>query len=206
MASDPAAPIINLSAGTDSISGMTDIDSLIRRVVIRANDDNEDLPAPVGDGRVAEAESQLGFALHPVLVRLYRDVADGGFGPNYRLLPLLARGSSAVGEYLERRERSIGAEHPQWPEGVVPILKWGCAMYAAVDCHSEEGQVLLFEPNPYSGGAWDECWFRDAESLADWLETWIAGTGWFEVNANGGGDFVELQEWEQAGARLAGGA
>ncbi|WP_194920128.1 SMI1/KNR4 family protein [Catenulispora rubra] len=184
---------------------MADVDSLIRRVFNRANDDNGGLPAPVDADRIVEAESQLGFALHPLLARLYRDVGDGGFGPDYRLLPLLGPGSSVVGEYLARRERSISAENPGWPEGLVPILTWGCAMYAAVDCRSEDGQVLLFEPNAYSGGAWDECWFRDAESLVAWLEAWLHGTGWAEVNAQGIGDFVELELWEQAGIRLADG-
>jgi len=191
-----------LLVDSDSISGMTDIDSLIRRIVIRPNDDNASLPAPADEGRLAEAEAKLGLALHPLLARLYRDVADGGFGPDYRLLPLLGPGSSVVSEYLKRRERSIGAEWPEWPEGLVPILTWGCAMYAAVDCHSEQGQVLLFEPNPYSGGAWDECWFGDSESLAAWLEAWLAGAGWAEVNGQGGEEFVELELWEQAASRL----
>ena len=197
---------VGLLVSSDNISDMTDIDSLIRRIVIRANDDNADLPAPADEGRLAEAEATVGFALHPLLARLYRDVADGGFGPDYRLLPLLGPGSSVVSEYLERRERSIGVEWPEWPEGLVPILTWGCAMYAAVDCHSEQGQVLLFEPNPYSGGTWDECWFRYSESLAAWLEAWLAGAGWAEVNNQGGEEFVELDLWEQAASRLVSGA
>lgn len=183
---------------------MTDVDSLMRRIVIRAHDDNANLPAPVGDDRIAEAESKLGFTLHPLLARLYRDVADGGFGPDYRLLPLLGPTSSVVGEYLKRRERSIGTEYPEWPAGLVPILTWGCAMYAAVDCHSEQGPVLLFEPNAYEGGAWDKCWLLDSESLIAWLEAWLNKTSWAEINAQAGADFVELEPWKQAGIRLAG--
>ncbi|WP_234362148.1 MULTISPECIES: SMI1/KNR4 family protein [Streptomyces] len=185
---------------------MTDIDDLVQRVATRAASDSKDLPAPVDDARIAEAERQLGFALHPLLARLYGEVADGGFGPDYRLLPLLGPGSSVVGEYLTRREASVGVEHPEWPEGVVPILTWGCGMYAGVDCLGEDGQVLLFEPNPYSGGSWDECWFLDSASLAAWLETWLAGTGWFEEDAVDGGDVVEPQPWEQAAGRLSSGA
>ncbi|WP_406067719.1 SMI1/KNR4 family protein [Streptomyces sp. NBC_01020] len=121
---------------------MTDIDDLVQRVATRAASDSKDLPEPVDEALIAEAEGQLGIALHPLLARLYREVADGGFGPDYRLLPLLGSGSSVVGEYLTRREASVGVEHPEWPEGVVPILTWGCAMYAGVDCLSEDGQVL----------------------------------------------------------------
>ncbi|WP_199486743.1 SMI1/KNR4 family protein [Actinomadura logoneensis] len=187
---------------------MTDIDDLVQRVASRAASDNEDLPAPVGDAQIAEAEGQLGFALHPLLARLYREVADGGFGPDYRLLPLLGPGSSVVSEYLTRRKASVGVEHPAWPEGAVPILTWGCAMYAGVDCLGEDGQVLLFEPNPYSGGSWDQCWFVDSAGLAAWLETWLAGTGWFEEDAfdRDDDDLVEPQPWDQAASRLSSGA
>nr|WSW70727.1 SMI1/KNR4 family protein [Streptomyces sp. NBC_00995] len=182
---------------------MTDMDDLMQRIADRAASENEDLPAPVGDARIAEAEGQLGFPLHPLLARLYREVADGGFGPDYRLLPLLGPDSSVVGEYLTRREASVGVEHPEWPEGVVPILTWGCAMYAGVDCLGGEGQVLLFEPNPYSGGSWDQCWFLDSPGLAAWLETWLAGTGWFEDDAVDAHDPVDPQPWDQAARRLS---
>ncbi|MFI1655096.1 SMI1/KNR4 family protein [Streptomyces sp. NPDC020472] len=185
---------------------MTDIDDLVRRVADRAASDNRDLPAPVDEARIAMAEEQLGFALHPLLARLYREVADGGFGPDHRLLPLLGPGSSVVGEYLTRREASAGAEHPEWPEGVIPVLTWGCAMYAGVDCRSEDAQVLLFEPNPYSGGSWEQCWFLDSSGLAAWLETWLAGTGWFEEDAFDRDDVAEPQPWDEAARRLASGA
>ncbi|MGP3691303.1 SMI1/KNR4 family protein [Streptomyces sp. IBSNAI002] len=185
---------------------MTVMDNLVQRVATRAASDSDDLPDPVDAARIAEAERQLGFALHPLLARLYREVADGGFGPDYRLLPLLGPGSSVVGEYLTRREASVGAEHPQWPEGVVPILTWGCAMYAGVDCLGEVGQVLLFEPNPHSGGSWEQCWFLDSTSLAAWLETWLAGTGWFEEDAFDRDDLIEPQPWEQGAHRLSSGA
>lgn len=165
------------------MSTVTDIDDLLQRIARRAESESERdaLPGPVAVDQIALAEAQLGFALHPLLARLYRDVADGGFGPEYQLLPLLdGPGASVVAEYAEQRKASVGVEHPQWPEGIVPILTWGCGMYAGVDCFSEEGQVLLFDPNPYSGGSWDECWYVDAPSLAAWLEVWLAGTGWFE--------------------------
>lgn len=184
---------------------MTDFDDLVQRVARRAALENEDLPAHVSDGQIAEAEAQLGFPLHPLLVHLYRDVADGGFGPDYRLLPLLGANDSVVGEFLARREASVEADFPEWPDGVVPILTWGCAMYAGVDCLSEEGQVLLFEPNPYSGGSWEKCWFLDSVSLAAWLETWLAGSGWYDEDALEREELVEPQPWKQAASRLSSG-
>ncbi|MER5494334.1 SMI1/KNR4 family protein [Streptomyces sp. NPDC002490] len=182
---------------------MTDTDDLVHRVAVRAASDGERLPRPVGDDQITEAEGRLGFPLHPLLARLYREVADGGFGPDHQLLPLLGPGSSVTGEYLARREASVGAEHPEWPEGVVPILTWGCAMYAGVDCLSADGQVLLFEPNPYSGGSWEECWFQDSSSLVAWWETWLAGTGWYEEDSFSGDDVVGPLPWAQAANRLS---
>ncbi|SCD29569.1 hypothetical protein GA0115252_100313 [Streptomyces sp. DfronAA-171] len=185
----------------DSITVVTETDELLRRVATRALSESPHLPAPVPEARLAEAEGRLGFPLHPLLARLYREVADGGFGPDYRLLPLLGPDESVVGEYLARREEP--GEHPMWPEGIVPVLTWGCAMYAAVDCFDENGQVLLFEPNAYAGGPWDGCWFHDSGSLAAWLGTWLAGTGWYEEDARDGDGAAEPQAWDRAASRLS---
>jgi SMI1 / KNR4 family (SUKH-1) len=164
-------------------------DDLIARVAARAGERCAPLPSPVSPQALAAAEKTLGFALHPLLARLYREIADGGFGPEYRLFALdgTAPGGAAaddtgggplVAAYLAHR-----AGNPQdagwfWPEGVVPFLTWGCGMLACVDCRSPEGTVLLFEPNPVDGD-WAEAWFLDADSLAEWLETSLAGRGWY---------------------------
>lgn len=195
-----------MSAGPGSIAVMTGLDDLLRRVAIRAASEKKLPAAPLGDERVAQAEARLGFALHPLLVRLYREVTDGGFGPDHRLLPLPGPGARVVGEYRARREASAEGEHPQWPVGVVPILTWGCGLYAAVDCSSPDGQVLLFEPNAYGGGSWEGCWFLDSSSLAGWLETWLAGSGWFEEDADDRDDVAEPEPWDEAAARLSAGA
>lgn len=54
-----------MSVGSDSITAMTDLDDLLQRIATRAASDNKDLPEPVDDARIAEAERQLGFTLHP---------------------------------------------------------------------------------------------------------------------------------------------
>ncbi|MEV7086025.1 SMI1/KNR4 family protein [Streptomyces sp. NPDC093085] len=195
---DPKPPT-SLTAPTSP----TGHDGLVRRVAARAAAETGALPPPVDAARLAEAEARLGFALHPLLARLYRETADGGFGPDYRLLPLSGPADSVVGAYLTWREESAGAAHPVWPEGVVPILTWGCAMYAAVDCRHEDGQVLLFEPNAHGGGPWDRCWFLDSPGLAAWLETWLVGTGWFEEDAAGRDGVTDPRPWPGAAGRLA---
>jgi hypothetical protein len=190
-----------LSAGSEIITDVTDMDDLVERVAAHAAENSDALPAPVRDEQLKSAQERLGFALHPLLARLYRDVADGGFGPDYQLLPLLGPGESVVSKYVAEREAAVVRENPRWPEGVVPILTWGCAMYACVDCFDPDGQVLLFEPNAYGGGPGDECWFLDSVSLHGWLEIWLAGTGWFEPD---GCDLDNMpQPWAQAKVRVS---
>jgi hypothetical protein len=193
---------------------VNDVNDLVERVAARAAESSDALPERVRDEQFRIAQERLGFALHPPPTRLCSQVADGGFGPGYRPLPLIGPGESAVGKYLAERAAAVGPQrpaepgevvpdNPRWPEGVVPILTWGCAMYACVDCFDPDGQVLLFEPNAYAGGPGDECWFRDSASLSAWLETWLAGTGWFEPDGYDGDDAP--RPWPQAAARLSDG-
>ncbi|MER6578024.1 SMI1/KNR4 family protein [Nonomuraea sp. NPDC001023] len=182
---------------------MTDSDDLLRRVSAKAGATAEHLPPPATAEEVAQAERILGFRLPPVLTRLYREVANGGFGPDYQLLPLAGEGRTAVTEYREVRETSGPGGDAHWPADVLPVLDWGCGMYAAVDCRSPEGAVLLFEPNGI-GDDWHHAWYVDSESLTDWLETWLSETGWYEEDADEDADEDgEMRPWESAQQRLA---
>lgn len=158
------------------------------------------LPDPAPSGKIDKAEAILGFRLHPLLAAIYRDVADGGFGPDYQLLSLIDGPTSerAVSCYLENRAAKAGTAWA-WPEGVLPILTWGCGMYACVDCRSDEGTVLLFEPNP---GDPQAAWWIDSPTLSGWFEHYIGGTGWW-VKAEDGEDFDEMSPWPYAPGRSA---
>ncbi|GAB2482025.1 SMI1/KNR4 family protein [Nocardiopsis aegyptia] len=162
---------------------MNDCDALLARIAAKAAE-NGCRTAPVTAEVVAEAERRLGFRLHPLPSTRYRRIGDGSFGPMDALLPLDRPRSdgvdSVVGGYLDRRARS-GADDPwAWPAGVVPVLDRGCAMVAAVDRLSEDGTVLLFEPNAVDDADPAGAWFVDADGLAAWLEAWLCGTGWYE--------------------------
>ncbi|TYB96370.1 SMI1/KNR4 family protein [Micromonospora sp. WP24] len=186
---------------------MTDYTDLLTRIAARAREDEPltpiatGLPAPLPQEKVTDAEERLGFQLHPLLAAIYRDFANGGFGPDYQLLSLTEGPTSeqAVDLYLEARSSSANTEWA-WPEGVLPILDWGCGMYACVDCRSEQGTVLLFEPNP---GDPDAAWWIDSRSLSTWLEHYVNDTGWW-VKAAEGEDFDELPPWPDAKERAAG--
>ncbi|MFI1013575.1 SMI1/KNR4 family protein [Streptomyces sp. NPDC020965] len=183
---------------------MNEIEQLLDRVAAKARETRpwgwDSLPEPVGAETVARAEAMLGFRLPPLLAALYSRVGDGGFGPEYGLLPLLdgpPRGEpAAVEQYLANR--GSGEKDPDWPwpAGVLPISHWGCGMYACVDCHSADATVLLFEPN---AGEAAHAWYVDAPSLPDWLRGWLDGTGWYE-ESNGE---TEPAPWPDFTARTA---
>ncbi|MEU7073096.1 SMI1/KNR4 family protein [Streptomyces narbonensis] len=182
---------------------MTAPEDLVHRVAAKARATSTTLPPAASAEEVASAEAVLGFPLPPLLASLYREVANGGYGPDYQLLPLVGAGRTVLSEYQSERSASAKDETPYWPAGVLPILDWGCAMYAAVDCRSETATVLLFEPNAIDeDGA--TAWFVDAESLAGWLETWLTGTGWYREDAHELDDVAQPTPWRHAAARIAG--
>ncbi|WP_223190407.1 SMI1/KNR4 family protein [Nonomuraea terrae] len=184
---------------------MIDFGDLLARVATRAAAGSPELPPIVSPEDIAEAESALGFPLHPLLAQLYRRIGNGGFGPEYGILGLSKTGRTsdvgltAVEEYRQRRVSDATDTRWFWPEGVLPILTWGCSMYACVDCRSEAGTVLLFEPNPIDDGQWAEAWFVDSPSLAEWLDTWISGQGWYEEENID--EEVDMPRWEDAASR-----
>ncbi|MCC0096574.1 SMI1/KNR4 family protein [Streptomyces flavotricini] len=145
-------------------------------------------PAPVDQAAVRRAEDVLGFALPPLLAGLYTRIADGGFGPEYGLLPP----ETAVKQYTAIRSSDWG-----WPEGVLPTTDYGCAVLGSVDCRSETAQVLLFEPNP---GDPDLAWYTDSPTLADWPRGWLDGTAWFCDDAEDAG--LEMGLWPEFRSRL----
>ncbi|MBT2476821.1 SMI1/KNR4 family protein [Streptomyces sp. ISL-94] len=174
---------------------MNETEQLLEQVADRVRNSpcgqERPLPAPLGTGEIARAEGILGFALPPLLAALYTRVADGGFGPECGLLPL----GQAVGTYEAHRVSGW-----RWPEGVLPIADFGCAMYACADCPSENAQVLLFDPNP---GEPDLAWSIDAPSLAGWLRGWLDGTAWFCDESGLGEELdLELTPWAEFRSRI----
>ncbi|AVH57108.1 MULTISPECIES: SMI1/KNR4 family protein [Streptomyces] len=183
---------------------MTEIEQLLVRVAAEARNTRPwgwpSLPEPVDAAALTRAEAALGFALPRLLAALYVRIGDGGFGPEYGLLPLLDGPPSGepavVPQYLSNREGGRKDPDWPWPEGVLPISHWGCGMYACVDCRSPEGTVLLFEPNADDA---DHAWYVDAPDLATWLHAWLDGTGWYEESNEG----MDMAPWPDFRIRTA---
>jgi hypothetical protein len=174
-------------------------DDLIRRVAAKAAAEQSPLRPPVSEADLAQAEESLGFRLHPLLRRLYAEVADGGFGPEYTLYCLADAVRRTPARSSQERAGLRDGERLYWPFDAVAIMDWGCAMDAVVDCRSAAGAVLLVDPNPGLPDRADE-WFLDCESLAGWLESWLDGTGWYyEEDPD---EMAELRPWPEAVARL----
>jgi hypothetical protein len=136
---------------------MSNLSDLVESVKIRASDpqtradhpqvEGSPLPAPANVDQVTRAEQELGFRLPELLARLYCEVANGGFGPGYGLIGLsegqLWNGQSIVDVYKE--VRSYVASDWNWPDGLLPICDWGCAILMCVDCKSEDYQIVFSE-------------------------------------------------------------
>ncbi|MEV0639270.1 SMI1/KNR4 family protein [Streptomyces sp. NPDC050619] len=183
---------------------MTESEQLLTLVGTKAHNTRPwgwtSLPEPVDTATLARAEATLGFRLPALLAELYVRIGDGGFGPEYGLLPLLdgplAGEPAAVVQYLANRESGRKDPDWPWPAGVLPISHWGCALYACVDCHSPQATVLLFEPN---AGEAEHAWFVDAPSLTDWLRAWLDGKGWYEEKS----EEPEMTPWADFRIRTA---
>jgi hypothetical protein len=123
------------------------------------------LAPPVTPETIAATESEIGFALHPLLVRVYTEVANGGFGPGYGLLPL-----SVPGEPEERTLSSVYREFRGgggWPEKLLPLWDWGGAAWSCLDGTSSEGIIVTHDDRVGPT--------ETSFTLRSWLQSWVAG-------------------------------
>ena len=126
---------------------------------------------PAAADQVAAAERAIGFALPSLLRRLYREVSNGGFGPCRAFLGVsggypdedIGKGLTLAGVYAACHD----PKESLLPDGLVPVLNWGCARRTCLDCTAPEVPVQLFL------GA-ERRLVPDAPSLAGWLGGWLA--------------------------------
>lgn len=103
---------------------------------------------------IAAAEAKLGFALPPILKRVFTEIGNGGFGPGYGLYSLgtdLPDGLYPTA--LEELYAALREEPPEgispWPEGLIPVCTWGCAIDSYVDCTQPAFPVSVYNPGTH---------------------------------------------------------
>jgi len=106
---------------------------------------------------VQAVESELGVRFPELLLAVYIGIGDGGFGPGYGLLPLSPLKAepdqdSVLG--LHQVLSAVDPEESSWvlPRPLVPFCDWGCAIRSCVDCSTDAGAVVTFDPNAHKEG------------------------------------------------------
>jgi hypothetical protein len=152
----------------------------------RSNDEGQQLPPdpprpPVTMEVLEEVERTLGFPLPGLARRLYTEVADGGYGPAWGVIPLRSPEGIALRD-LEDWEMSVEAwartyrEDPP-PEGYpipphpsIYFCDAGCGIEYCLDCSTEATRVFIDDPNEYGDGY---AYKTAAATLEQWLTEWL---------------------------------
>jgi SMI1 / KNR4 family (SUKH-1) len=118
--------------------------------------------SPASAEAVARAQDALGFALPALLVALYRQVGNGGFGPGAGLLGLEGGYVDADGRHLIDRYAAHRAQG--WPPDILLLCDLGCAAGACIRGNDLEGSLLTVEADSI---------YQTSFTLRSWLESWV---------------------------------
>ena len=148
---------------------MTD-DELV--LAVRTHVAGRGLPNPASAEGVTAFERVVGHPMPELLKRMYLEVANGGFGP-WEVVSLTET-DDWFSDCADITMAYHGFTGPDGvlPAGIVPLMDWGCAMWALIDFRTAEGQMWDWDPNL--------CCIRHApapigQSLAQWLTGWLSG-------------------------------
>jgi len=144
-----------------------------------ATDDGAGIPdfaplPPVAPDTVQFVEGVLGFALPPLLVQIYTQVANGGIGPGYGLFRM--HHPPRTGDLAESYQYMKGTDPKwKWPDRLLPVFSHGCGMYECVDCTRAEAPVIWHNPDYLRGRSVASTLAPLAPSLQTRLEAWLRG-------------------------------
>jgi hypothetical protein len=131
---------------------------------------DDGLPAPADDATVEAVEAVLRLTLPVAMRRVWTEVADGGFGPGFGLLPL----AQVVKEYGTLRSPGMMPRGREWPDGLLPVVSqdpgWDCI-------EASTGRVVGWDPEDLSERS-SEARFQAsfsevAPSVEAWLDEWL---------------------------------
>jgi hypothetical protein len=127
---------------------------------------------PAAQEVIARAEAHIGFQFPPLLRRLYLEVGNGGFGPGYGLFGVEGGHPAGVAkdeQTIDALYLTLRGDPEWWPEKLLPICDWGCAIWSCLDCRTDDGPVVHVE-----GASEGDCWAASL-TLGPWLEAWLDG-------------------------------
>jgi hypothetical protein len=140
------------------------------------------LPAPATQEQLADAERRVGFALPPLLRRLYAEVANGGFGPGPGIL-------GVTGGWKNDHAKTIEDLHAEmleavqengswiWPAGLLPIADHD-GVYVCVDASARPHRIVEFDFEELDeegrDGGWSRAFSDASPSFEAWLTDWLA--------------------------------
>lgn len=107
---------------------------------------------PVTLRHIASGQDALGVTFSPLLVALYTQVGNGGFGPAHGLLSLDEMVESGVRSYM-----------PDGSDRLVRVCDWGCAIVSCLDFSRPNLPVVRTYMDIED----------EAPSLHSWLEDWL---------------------------------
>jgi hypothetical protein len=142
--------------------------------------------APLRRADAEASERELGFPIPELLKLVYEKVGNGGFGPGYGLMGIRSgatddQGQNAIDAYKNYSSSDPSDPSWTWPEGLLPICHWGCAIYSCIDCKAAGFPVFIFDPNMHET-TWDRCFIPSKRNLESWLDAWAAGINlWDEI-------------------------
>lgn len=124
------------------------------------------LPEPVSQRRIEDAEAELGFALPASLAAIYREIADGGFGPGPGLLPL----HKIVAGHSKLMSRKSGKP---WPANQLTILI-SRGFFYCIDVLTDEIWSIDSSARRDEETDLSPLFELIQPSLESWLESWLA--------------------------------
>jgi hypothetical protein len=129
---------------------------------------------------IANDERRLGFPLPPLMKRIYAEIGNGGFGPGYGLIGLTNgtpddTGKTAPDIYSRFRDAYPDEPNWRWPQGLLPVCHWGCAILSCVDCADSNFRIRIFDPNVHEGDDWADSFFEQSNGFEIWMKEWASG-------------------------------
>lgn len=127
----------------------------------------------------AELEHELGVSFPKLFHRLYCEIGNGKYGPDYGLYPIKpgscdTRTLPASYFYMLDDAEEMRNEEPDyyWPFGVIPICEIGCGGFYCIDCTDANHRILYFNTS-LPGNVPKDYFALASHSFEDWIIRWI---------------------------------